>query len=317
MTSIENDKEGDLRKRGGRMQRWNHRYVMLSGTKITYKNKFESTKIRGTFDLAPGCIVTEPTEEHTLKGKKIYVFWVIWPYDKNSKQEEVGDDSDDDEHRETTDGSDKAQKNLKEIVENEAMQLKKQQKLVEEQLERHQAHDKNVSFGAKMAGVVVSGAIIGALTAGIGLVPFAAVVGTLAAAGGGGGVALRVRRPVDSRLILGCESLAEAVAWKVLLEEKIALLEPRPILPSFADPTVIRSIMNKNIEFWKRIQVHEGVRILEHVSCINSAAHYYEAPTKRCMKAQLFVRNTPFAVFLALMENKHWPQGGSIKVGVH
>lgn len=167
-------REGNLRKRGGRYYRWTNRYVYLTGPKLSYKLKKDSTNVRGTFDLAPGCLVTEVHEENTgaLKGKKIFVFWVVWPHDKNSKHVDdktqdtaIGDDSDDDDHPDQDKPAGKL-KHLKEIVEGEVKQQRIQQQKVEEQLERHQAHDKNVGLGAKVAAVAVGGVVVGALTAG-------------------------------------------------------------------------------------------------------------------------------------------------------
>lgn len=51
--------EGVLKKRGARMHRWSTRYVILSGSKLSYKVKRESTNLRGSFDLVSGCILTE------------------------------------------------------------------------------------------------------------------------------------------------------------------------------------------------------------------------------------------------------------------
>jgi hypothetical protein len=52
------EKEGILRKRSGRMHRWTSRYFILTATKISYKVKADATALKGTFDLAPGSIVT-------------------------------------------------------------------------------------------------------------------------------------------------------------------------------------------------------------------------------------------------------------------
>ena len=169
-------KEGVLRKRGGRYYRWTTRYVTVSGPKISYKLKKDSTDVRGTYDFVPGCLVTEVVEENigTLKGKKIFVFWLVWPHDKNSKPDDVkpvdGKNDQEDSDDETIVDQEKSiggkHKDLKEIVESEVMQQRMQQQKVEEQLERHQAHDKNVGLGVKVAAVAVGGVIVGALTAG-------------------------------------------------------------------------------------------------------------------------------------------------------
>ena len=85
------EKEGLLRKRSGRMHRWSHRYFILNGPQLSYKIKKESDKNRGSFDLVPGCIVTEVLEESigAIKGKKIFSFWVVWPHDKREKEKQA------------------------------------------------------------------------------------------------------------------------------------------------------------------------------------------------------------------------------------
>ena len=57
----------------------------------------------------------------------------------------------------------------------------------------------------RVAALAVGGVVIGALTAGVGLVPYITVVGITAVAGGGA-VALQYRKPEDSRLILGYDT---------------------------------------------------------------------------------------------------------------
>ena len=80
------EKEGKLLKRGGRMLRFTSRYFLLQGPKLIYKLNQNSVNIRGEFDLAPGCIVTEIQEDYigTIKGKKVFSFWLVWPHDKRT-----------------------------------------------------------------------------------------------------------------------------------------------------------------------------------------------------------------------------------------
>jgi hypothetical protein len=284
------EKEGFLRKRSGRMHRWTNRYFVLTATKISYKVKQDAKEFKGTFDLAPGSIVTDAQEESigTVRGKKIFVFWLVWPFDKNSKANanSIGDDSDEegehankeadmkkgesqgssgkDNNKEGTpavtpvarsdkekgkenkdtfkDKGDKekeaskepgAVKAVRDIVEREESCHRKLQQQVEEQINRHEANDKTTSFRYTVAAAAAGGVVVGALTAGIGeltllvsagpgsvviteclyvcsgLIPYLAVVGTVAAVGVGGGglVALSKRRPFDSRLMLGIRLL--------------------------------------------------------------------------------------------------------------
>jgi len=78
-----------------------------------------------------------------------------------------------------------------------------------------------VSAGMKVAAVAVGGVVVGALTAGIGLVPYITIVG-LTAVAGASGVAYSYKKPADSRLILACESMAEALVWKTAIESQVS-----------------------------------------------------------------------------------------------
>lgn len=172
------DKEGELRKRGGRMLRWSHRYFVLSGPKLSYKLRADSANFRDDFDLSPGCIVTDISEEMvgTIKGKKIYVFWVVWPHDKHQKNpdhpelqsltipEESDDEEDTKEQNKDNKLASQKTKHLKGVIKNELNQQKVQQQKVEEQIERHHIHDKNVNTGAKVAAVAAGGVVIGVFT---------------------------------------------------------------------------------------------------------------------------------------------------------
>lgn len=345
------DKEGWLRKRGARMHRWTSRYFILSGPSLHYKLKPEATNIRGTFDLIPGCILTEVVEDvkGAKKGKKLFSFWLVWPEDE-SKCEKVENDSDGEEEAKD-DGTAVVQspqpktKDLKQvktfslcnllflpqcqIVESEVMTHKRQQRIAEETLEKHHANDNSISLGVKIAGVVVGGVVVGALTAGIGLVPYVTAVGITALASGGA-VAYHYRRPSDSRLILGCETMWEALAWRSAIEEQIANLEAsrKPNLPATVNPLVISRMLGNsyanystsslnwsssgvsasdalNHTTWRKVGIVEGVRIMELRASLESV----------CRKAQMVLASSPVNAFLALMDAAApcWPKNGSIK----
>ena len=93
------------------------------------------------------------------------------------------------------------------------MNAEMQRKKAEDQLQRHHSQDASLNMGMRVAAVAVGGVVVGALTAGIGLVPYMTVVGLVAAASGGA-VALQYRRPSDSRLILASEDLAYISMWR-------------------------------------------------------------------------------------------------------
>lgn len=66
--------------------------------------------------------------------------------------------------------------------------------------------------------------MVGALTAGIGLIPYMAIVGITAAAGGGAIFFQSHSRPMGSRLIVAADTREEAEAWKTAIEGEIAVL---------------------------------------------------------------------------------------------
>eukprot|EP01031_Cornospumella_fuschlensis_P046212 gene46212-56582_t len=88
-------KEGYLKKRNGRLRQWTDRYFVLSTSTIAYKVKHEVANFRQTFDLSPGCVVTDVTPESRVGGKKLFSFWIVWPHEKKGEKVEKKDDSDD------------------------------------------------------------------------------------------------------------------------------------------------------------------------------------------------------------------------------
>lgn len=275
-------KQGLLKKRSARIHSWNTRYFMLTGPKLSYKLKEESSHIRDTFDLAPGCIVTEIQEESKGSGKKLFSFWIIWPEEnkdnKNHKFEEKvqitstasldgyysDDDNDNDDESIRNRG-----RNLKQIVESEVQSHRKNKSSAEGIVEQYHARDQSYSLGVKVAAVAVGGVLVGALTAGIGLVPYITVVGITAAAGGGA-VALHWRKPLDSRLILACETMEDAIEWKIAVTQQIMKLVDtlKPAVPACIDANKFSSLINLKIsdQAWYTVSFREGLRILEHVT---------------------------------------------------
>ncbi len=192
------------------------------------------------------------------------------------------------------------------------MSAELQRKKAAEQLELHHSMDANLSLGMKVAAVTLGGVVVGALTAGIGLVPYMAVVGITAVASGGA-VALQYRRPMDSRLILASENMVEISQWKAALEEEITRVEMmgKPQLPAGADPDVISHILGISaaggLGGWTRVSVIDGVRVLEQTESIDDS---------KCRKAQVVVRCSPINTFVVLMDvtNLHWPKYGHLRV---
>lgn len=305
-------KEGFIKKRNGRLRQWTDRYFVLSTSTIAYKVKQDAPNFRQTFDLSPGCLVTEVTPESRVGGKKLYSFWVVWPHEKKGEKGEKKDDSDD-EHEHVNKSEDESNKpkmkDLKHVVEQEKLAHERQKEIVAEQVELHQQYDSSVSMGAKVAAVAVGGVVVGALTAGIGLVPYFTIVGITAAASGGA-MAFSFRRPMDSRLIMACDNMKDASDWKEAIERQIALVTDKlkPALP--VDPNVISTILDRSAQGgeWKRVREVEGIRVVEHVIADGLGCK------TRCRRGQIVVGSTCNEAFLAIMNAKLWPKQGRVKL---
>lgn len=134
-----------------------------------------------------------------------------------------------------------------------------------------------------------------------------AVVG-IVAAGGGAVFFQSYTRPQGSRLILGADTMEEAINWKSAIEDEITKLDRsrKPMLPSCADPNIISSIIYSGRgTSWRCIAVKESMRFLEQTE---------PTPNTLCRKAQTTVNGVPVSVFLAVMEGQHWPRNGKVKV---
>lgn len=329
-------KEGYLRKRSQRLQRWARRYFILNGSKISYKLKNDvSSPVRGEYDITADCTVTDVVEDSSSgKGKKLYSFWIIWPSDDQSAkiteekaaEREIIEFSDDDEVTVppgvpgSHPPSHHQPKDLKDIVQNEVEMLKRQQKEAEGRVESHKTHDQNVSAGAKVAAVALGGALIGGLTAGIGVLPYLALVG-IASLAGGGAMYLNYNKPGDSRMIICAESMEEAVLWREAINNEIIKLEKqrRPLLPSSINAFTISSLLDASSERerWSSVGVFEGMRIMDLGMSTSTCAQFSSSScgsTSICRKAQLVIASTPISCFLALMEANLWPKIGNFRV---
>lgn len=190
-----------------------------------------------------------------------------------------------------------------------------QRRKAEDQLQRHQTEDASLNLGVRVAAVTVGGVVVGALTAGIGLVPYMAVVGIVAAASGGA-VAFQYRRPSDSRLILASDDLEYISMWRAAIEEEIIKVEMhgKPLLPANADVNVISHILGISgaggLGGWTRVGIIEGMRIMEQKEAVDGYS---------CRKAQLVVKCSPTNAFMVIMDVGHlqYPRNGSVKVHIN
>ena len=209
---------------------------------------------------------------------------------------------------------------LKRRAQRDKLDHKKRQQLVEDQIEKHQLHDHNLSISMKVAAVAVGGVVVGALSAGVGLVPYVTLVG-LTAAAGGGAVALQYRTPVDSRIILSSESLDDAIEWKKCIEREVLKLETNVMhkLPPSVDSTVISGILKiglgSGLTGWSMVGYIEDIRVLE---LKNKGIEGNTGPNtcNHIRKAHIVVNQSAVSVFLAFMEmpSRYWPKDGTCNV---
>jgi len=205
----------------------------------------------------------------------------------------------------------KDQCSLKTIVEAERKNRLDVQGKVEQQIEAHHTYDNNTALGVKIAAAAVGGVVVGALTAGIGLIPYVTVVGVTALVSGGAVAAQSARRPLDSRIILATETLSEALSWKSVIEMQIAKVveAKRPSLPSMHNITNngSRGLTQEQLHqfhqngYWRNVgYLAGGTRVQEHVP--SARQRMSGAPRFLCFKTQLVIPNSPIKVFLALMD---------------
>jgi len=184
----------------------------------------------------------------------------------------------------------------------QAAHTAKQQRTRAADIERAESHHQSlVTKGAGFAGVVVGGVVIGALTAGVGLLPYLGLVGAAAVAGGGAVAYTAAQAPSESRVVLAAETEAEARRWKGALELQIAVCEGRrPPPPPEIDLLGIDELIRSTA--WRAVRVLEGVRVLEEEGGGREGGRRGKSKGQvLCRKVQVMIEATPIEVFMACM----------------
>jgi len=176
---------------------------------------------------------------------------------------------------------------------------------------------------AGIAALAVSGVVVGAATAGIGLAAGLVVVG-ISAAAGGGAAAYRASQPSDgtpkvpNTLHLGSDSIEEAQAWKEALEKQIKLCDELgfdgtggftgAVSGGPTPQTVLVGLeLWKNIDYWVSSEIIQGLRIFDPHP---DQAHMLDLPVKR---AELVVQSSPFETFMCIMSSPNTTLCGIIE----
>jgi len=210
-------------------------------------------------------------------------------------------------------------------VKNSAVLLKKYQE--EQSKSQHEGSEKkkkkkptlSKKSAAGIAALAVSGVIVGAATAGIGLAAGIVVLGLSAAAGGGVAAYGASHGASGSKsgmvIVLGFETQDEATRWKKALEQQIHLREEvaRVIGDSSIDNGApIRSTGGpapqtrligveiwKSIDFWVSTETVQGLRIYDPHP---DQASILQCPVKR---AEVCIPCNSFEAFMCLMASPH------------
>ena len=147
--------------------------------------------------------------------------------------------------------------------------------------------------GTKVAAATVGGVVVGALTAGVGLLAGMMVVGMGAAAGGGAVAMSNSGEYKEKTISLACDTYNEAETWANAIETQIQESADGMLgLPSLskqkvpyrsAKQTPQPGVRLDDVEEWiastrwKVCDIYEGVRILEPVSSAEDDQSYYES----------------------------------------
>lgn len=291
-------RQGELRKRSWRLQRWTTRFFTLKRDRTLTYSLGENKKTRNSYKLSPHCVIADIKEE----TKGFFSFWLVWPDGINPNCYPSSNDSDDDLEDDS--------KPLKTVI-TEEIRARKNLSLEEKELTNLKAKDHNVALGVKLAAVTLGGVAVGLFTAGFGLIPYGLAVG--AAAVTTGNVEVSFKSHSDStgfRLILASHKKEEIISWHNDIKSLISFQAAREqCLPSSIDVSTASSLIRLsnmnffNINGWENIGLEEGMRILQ---LQNDSCTYYQS--------RLSISHDPMGLFLFLMESENWLREGSMDV---
>lgn len=209
MADIEIIKEGWMRKRGSRVKTiWGERYFSLRGSTLYYYLKATDTEPKGHFVLQSNCKISQIRSD-VGKKKKQFVFDISWPPILEEREEGLNDDKD----------------NNRSPSESRSPSKETKRKTSKKRLEKDSSsHTHTSGTGSKVAALAVGGVVVGALTAGIGLIAGMMVVGMGAAASGSAVAMNQSVNEKEKQIYLACDSFNEAELWVHALEGQIRAL---------------------------------------------------------------------------------------------
>ena len=202
--------------------------------------------------------------------------------------------------------------------------------------------------GSKVAAVAVGGVVVGALTAGVGLLAGMMLVG-MGAAGGGAAAAMNSTENKDRILILAADSYHEAENWVNAIEAQIQDMGDQffglPNMSNSNNRIITRKIRNQAIRpeirlqevedwittsKWKIYDVYEGVRLLQIVRTVDttntttsttststniltSSSSFNNNTTIPCMRVNIGINASTADTFSSIINFSNSLQTGIIK----
>lgn len=180
-----------MRKKSSRVNVWGDRYFVLRGSTLYYYLKSTDLAPKGNMPLTPNCKVSEIRSD-VHKKRKQFVFRISWPLDES------------DQDKDLKKGTKPGKKNAKEEAGGADGDNNK---------------SKSAISSSKLAAMAVGGVVIGAVTAGVGLLAGLVIVGIGAAAGGGASALYGDGK--EYVLQLACDTYHEAEGWVFAIDNQI------------------------------------------------------------------------------------------------
>ena len=185
----------------------------------------------------------------------------------------------------------------------------------------------SISHG-KIAAAAVGGVVVGALTAGIGLLAGMVIVGISAAAGGGAVVVQQAMSEREKVLVLGCDTYEGADAWVRAIEAQIRDLgsellglpylpnDPLPKSEPYSPPQIRLVEVSEWVRSskWKVVKILEGIRIFEqqqgrgravehraHHSSSSVVSHRTLDEQPPCYRINITLNGSPADAFITIL----------------
>lgn len=266
------------------------------------------------------------------KKRKQFVFSITWPADN-----ELADEKEDSTNPATSSSSNAPDYHSSMVIKEKE---KKRLSYRKKNTDNVKKDERGTSFsGTKVAALTVGGVVVGALTAGMGLIAGMMVVGMGAAAGGGTIAINQINSDKERQVFLACESYHDAELWVQAIEVQLRALGdntehshiPGKARLSFRRHAAPPEIRIEEVEEWisssrwRVWSVRDGVRLFEQSNyddlpssngCGSGGHNGYDnglSSVPPCLRVNISVSGSALDVFMAVMNLPPACRTGTIK----